>query len=316
MKVNILFYAFLSILSLGIVSCNFRPKQEMISANDANFPPELVKFVPYEHNPIFSGTDSNTWDQHIRERGYILIDDGVYKMWYSGYKGGDYDTKSLGYATSTDGISWTRYPQNPIFSKKWTEDMYVFKAKDTYYMYAEGTNDIAHLLTSSDGINWQGKGNLIIFNTKGDTIHGPYGTPSVIIENDKWYLFYERNDVAIWLATSSTDPRIWTNVIDEPVLKTGPETYDSGAVATNQVLKYKGKYYMYYHGSSNPDWDKPDAAAIWSSNVAVSTDMIQWVKYPKNPIVEGDHSSPILVPDGEKLRLYTMHDKVWLYLPK
>ncbi len=321
---NILSYAFLFILSIGLVSCNSRTKQEKKSANAADFPPELVKFVPYKYNPIFSGTDSNTWDQHIRERGYILIDDGIYKMWYSGYKGGDYDPKSLGYATSTDGIVWNRYSQNPIFSKKWTEDMFVLKANDTYYMYAEGenykdavgTNDIAHLLTSPDGINWQEKGNLIILTTKGDTIPGPYGTPSVNIENGKWYLFYERNDEAIWLATSSSDPGIWTNIIDEPVLKPGPETYDSGAVAANQVLKYKGKYYMYYHGSSNPDWAKPDAVAIWSSNVAMSTDMVHWVKYPKNPLVEGDHSSPILVPDGNKFRLYTMHDKVWLYLPR
>jgi hypothetical protein len=40
---------------------------------------------------------------------------------------------------------------------------------------------------------------------------------------------------------------------------------------------------------------------------------VNWEKYPGNPIVEGDHSSPILVVNGEHNRLYTMHDKVWLY---
>ena len=321
---NRLAYIPLFALCMILFSCEPRPKQKAQSADNADFPAAMVDFVPYQHNPIFSGTDSDTWDQHIRERGYILLEDGIYKMWYSGYKGGDNDPKSLGYATSTDGINWTRYPQNPIFSKKWTEDMFVMKVNGTYYMYAEGanyenqeaTNDIAHLLTSPDGINWEEKGNLIMIDTKGDTIPGPYGTPSVIIENGKWHLFYERNDEAIWVATSSGDPRTWTNVSDDPVLKPGPESYDSGAVANNQVLKYKGKYYMYYHGSSNPDWDKPDAVATWSSNVAMSTDLIHWVKYPKNPIVEGDHSSPILVPEGDKYRLYAMHDKVWLYLPK
>lgn len=324
MKMIILSYACFLILSFNIVSCNTRAKQEEKSAQIEDFPSELVRFEPYVYNPIFRGTDSDTWDQHIRERGYILIDNSIYKMWYSGYSGGDNDPKSLGYATSIDGINWTRYPQNPIFTEKWTEDMFVVKKNDKYYMYAEGenykdskvTNDIAHLLISGDGINWVEKGDLVIFNTKGDKIPGPYGTPSILIENGKWYLFYERNDVAIWLATSSGDPRIWTNVVDEPVLKPGPNVYDSGAVAANQVLKYKGKYYMYYHGSSNPDWDKPDAVALWTSNVAMSTDMIHWTKYAKNPIVEGDHSSPILVPDGEKFRLYTMHDKVWLYLPR
>ena len=41
--------------------------------------------------------------------------------------------------------------------------------------------------------------------------------------------------------------------------------------------------------------------------------MVNFIPYEGNPIVEGDHSSPILVFDGERYQLYTMHDKVWLY---
>lgn len=315
MKINRLNYIQISTLCLVFFSCSPRPRHEAKSVDTIIFPPELVEFTPYEHNPIFTGTGTETWDRHIRERGFILAEEGIYKLWYTGYSGGDNDPKSLGYATSKDGINWTRYPQNPIFNEKWTEDIFVIKDNSIYYMFAEGAKDIAHLLTSSDGINWQEKGDLIILSSKGDTIPGPYGTPSVLIENGKWYLFYERNDEAIWLA-SSTNHRTWTNVSDEPVLKPGPETYDSGAIASNQVISYKGKYYMYYHGSSNTDWDKPGVISIWTSNVAMSTDLLHWIKYPKNPIVEGDHSSPILVPEGNKFRLYTMHDKAWLYLPK
>ena len=35
--------------------------------------------------------------------------------------------------------------------------MFVLKHEDKYFMFAEGKNDIAHLLTSADGINWQNK---------------------------------------------------------------------------------------------------------------------------------------------------------------
>jgi beta-1,2-mannobiose phosphorylase / 1,2-beta-oligomannan phosphorylase len=279
------------------------------------FPVEMVSFEPYENNPVFSGTGTGTWDNQIRERGYILHEAGMFRMWYSGYNGGESDPKYLGYATSPDGINWTRYSDKPIFDSKWTEDMFVLKHQGTYYMFAEGPNDISHLMTSDDGINWQEQGDLIIITAQGDTLPGPYGTPTVWIENGKWHLYYERNDEGIWLATSD-DKLTWTNVQDEPVLKMGPEEYDSGAVATNQIVKFNGRYYMYYHGSTNPNWADPNENALWTSSVAMSTDLVNWTKYPGNPLVEGDHSSPILVNDGERYLLYTMHDIVWLYYPK
>jgi sucrose-6-phosphate hydrolase SacC (GH32 family) len=298
-------YIILALLSsIAFASCR--------NGEISGFAKTMVEFHPYENNPLFSGTGSDTWDEQIRERGFILHEGDLYRMWYTGYK--DNGIKYLGYATSRDGIKWERYPGNPIFDAKWTEDVFVMKDGEKYFMYAEGTDDVAHLLTSGDGIKWYEQGDLIIISAKGDTIPGPYGTPSIIVKNGKWYLLYERNDEGIWIATS-VDGKTWINVRDEPVIGKGPGKYDSGAVACNQVVKYQGKFYMYYHGSSDPRWNEPGAKSIWTSNVAMSSDLINWVKFPKNPIVEGDYSSPILVPDSKKFRLYTMHPDVRLYLP-
>ncbi len=305
----------LILLPFLLTACGNRKPASNNSAGGETFPPEMVSFTPYEHNPVFSGTGEDTWDRNIRERGYILFEDNLFKMWYTGYKGEETDPKYPGYATSTDGIHWEKYSDKPVFDKKWTEDMFVMKYKGTYYMYAEGKNDVAHLLTSPDGINWEEQGDLRMHTHNGDSIPGPYGTPTVWVEDGRWYLFYERNDNGIWLAESS-DHISWTNIQDDPVIKKGPEEYDAGALAANQVIKYKDRYYLYYHGSTNPDWAKPDANALWTSNVAASDDLIHWTKYPGNPVVPGDHSSPILVYDGKQYLLYTMHDKVWLYLPK
>ena len=294
-------------------SCKTRNSISALKLNKNEFPDEMVSFIPYKPNPVFRGTGQDTWDRTIRERGYILYENGIYKLWYTGYKEKDDDPKALGYATSDDGINWKRYPGNPIFSEKWTEDMFVLKYENRYFMYAEGKNDVAHLLTSDNGISWHEEGDLIIRKVNGDTIPGPYGTPNVLIENGQWYLFYERRDEGIWLAKSD-DHRSWINIKDEPVLQRGPEKYDSTMLAANQVVKYKGRYYMYYHALAKEE--KSDSANIWTSNVAVSDDLIHWIKYPGNPIVPGDHSSPILVFDGEKYRLYTMHPAVWLYFPK
>jgi beta-1,2-mannobiose phosphorylase / 1,2-beta-oligomannan phosphorylase len=299
-------FSWIFILAIDIGACTQKGAQ---SAKDAaEFPTELVHFVPYSRNPLFSGTDTNTWDRHIRERGWILKEDSLYHLWYTGYIIEDGE-KHLGYASSIDGIHWVRKPDNPIFSAGWVEDMCVVKSDSVYYMFAEGRGDTAHMLSSTDRIHWVESGNLDIRQTNGKPLKpGPFGTPTVIRENGSWYLFYERNDLGIWLA-KSTDLKTWTNIQDNPVIEMGPEEYDRFAVAMDQVIKYKGLYYGYYHASAFKDWHE------WSSDVAVSTDLVHWRKYPGNPILRENKSSAILVNDGKGFRLYSMHDKVQLHLP-
>lgn len=280
------------------------------------FPSELVEFVAYQDNPVFAGTGKDTWDRKIRERGYILREADTYHLWYTGYNHNRSDANYtaamyLGYATSPDGFNWTRCPENPVFDKAWTEDMFVVKHGDTYYMFAEGLRDIAHMLTSQDRVRWHDHGKLDVRLTSGKPLSpGPYGTPTVWIEGEKWYLFYERNDAGIWLATS-TDRKVWTNVQDDAVIAAGPEAYDKHAVALNQVLKYGDRYYGYYHANADPKW-----RGAWTTNVAVSGDLVHWKKYPHNPIIPGNYSSGQLVHDGRRYRLYTMHPEVRVYFPK
>ncbi|MGN6437735.1 MAG: glycosylase [Agriterribacter sp.] len=289
-----------------MLSCKAPQQKEEQQAND--FPHELVHFTPLKNNPVFAGTNAATWDSLIRERGYILKEDSVYYLWYTGYNNQD-ETKHLGLATSPDGLNWTRHPANPIHTTKWVEDMSVIKVDSVYYMFAEGKDDVAHLLTSTDRVHWTERGDLDIRKKNGEPIDkGAYGTPAIWRENNTWYLFYERGDLGIWLATSA-DLATWTNVQDEPVIKMGPDSYDQYAVAMNQVIKYNGKYYGYYHASAYKDWRE------WSTNVAVSNDLIHWKKYAGNPIVGNNTSSGILVNDGAQYRLYTMHPAVNVYFP-
>jgi hypothetical protein len=276
------------------------------------FPSELVKFTPARKAPVFTAAKGQ-WDAKIRERGWILIEDGVWKLWYTGYDGTRDGLRMLGYATSKDGIEWTRHPRNPIYKDHWVEDMMVVKDAGKYWMFAEGKDDLAHLLVSDNGIDWKRIGLLDIRQKDGRPIPpGPYGTPTAWKENGVWYLFYERNDLGIWLATSK-DMKVWTHVQDEPVMKPGPGEYDKDLIALNQIIKHKGRYYAYYHGCTT----KGPKAKLWSTAVATSTDLIHWEKYPGNPLqpVEENKSSGIVIHDGERFRLYTMHPEVYLHVP-
>jgi predicted GH43/DUF377 family glycosyl hydrolase len=300
-------YLWLLLVALPALWPVMAPGQE----KDVPFPAELVKFTPLRNEPIFSGAPGQ-WDALIRERGWIMKEDGLWRMWYSGYtrKG---EPCKLGLATSKDGISWTRHPGNPIYQEHWVEDMMIVKDGGKYWMFAEGEDDQAHLLVSDDGLKWQRIGLLGIRKKDGLPIPpGPYGTPTVWKEKDTWYLFYERSDLGIWLATSK-DMKVWTNVQDEPVLTPGLGEYDKDLVALNQIIKYKGRYYAYYHGSAKAG----PKARLWSTAIATSTDLVHWQKYAGNPLqpIDQNKSSGIVVHDGDKFRLYTMHPQVYVHVP-
>jgi len=269
-----------------------------------------LNFEPIRTEPVFVAAPGQ-WDSQIRERGWIMKDGDVWKMWYTGYVPDQEPLMmKLGYATSSDGIVWRRYPGNPLITEFWVEDMMVVKHGDRYLMFAEGAGDQAQLLESLDGLKWSRIGNLDIRLVNGQPIPpGPFGTPVVLFENGTWNLFYERRDAGIWLARSK-DLKVWMNVSDEPVIGLGPESRDSLMIAMNQVIKVDGKYLAVLHGTGTPQ--KPRQ---WSTALAESTDLIHWKKLdgPLRPIEE-NKSSGLLIPDGNSWRLYTMHNQVHVHL--
>jgi hypothetical protein len=299
-------------LIVAVTAKAIEPAVSKSVAGSRAFPPELVNWSPRAGNPAFTAEGPGHWDVKIRERGWILRERDVWHLWFTGYDGTRDGIKRLGYASSPDGIHWKRSAKNPLSGENWVEDMMVVQRGETYYMFAEGTeNRFSVMLKSTDGVDWKWEGRLDVRRADGKRpVDGPVGTPTVWIENDKWYLFYEQLDKGVWLATTdNVDSRAWTNVQDEPVLVPGPAEYDKEMIALNQVIRYKGAYYAFYHGSG-------DSASPrnWNTNIARSTDLVHWDKYAGNPLVKDNKSSGIVVPVGRGFRLYTMHDRVDVFV--
>ncbi len=118
---------------LGIISSLFL--QDL--PTEVDFPLDLVTFASASE-PLFRGTGPGHWDALIRERGWILREEGTYHLWFTGYVDKKAGPMLLGYATSPDGIHWTRSPGNPIYADDWVEDMQVVRDGDLLYMFAEG----------------------------------------------------------------------------------------------------------------------------------------------------------------------------------
>lgn len=278
------------------------------------FPPQFARFEPNTKNPLFTAQGPGHWDVKLRERGWILRDGETWHLWYTGYDGTREGLKMLGYATSKDGLVWTRATTDaPLYREHWVEDICVIKQKDTFYLFAEGFQDRAHLLTSPDGRQWTRQGLIDVRLTNGEPIPtGPYGTPTAWFENDVWYFFYERRDAGIWLA-KSTDLKVWTNIQDEPVIVPGPDDYDQDLIAMNQVFRHNNRYYTVLHGTKKTG--DPNVPNKWTTNLATSTDLVHWTKYDKNPLrpAAENKSSGLIFPDGDRFRLYTMHTQVDLF---
>jgi len=287
------------------------------SCQDQNqIPRGLIEFKPYADNPVFAGAPAGSWDPTIRERGWVMFEDGLHHLWYTGYAEPD-GIKQLGYATSPDGIIWNKHEKNPLNPDSWIEDVSVYKFGSVYFMMAEGVHDWPHLLTSTDRLNWTEQGSLLIHDPDGAPIADPAdenshaGTPILLKEHDRWLLYFERSDTAVWLATSMDSiPLNWTKVQKEPVLSPGPGKYDNIALAADCIVKIDHRYCMYYHATAETPWNR------WCVCLAYSDDLIHWTKYEKNPIgYYGD--APMLVFNGKACLLFVTDSgrEMKLYFP-
>ena len=278
-------------------------------------PRELVAFGPPSAEPLFAGGGADAWDRDLRERGWILRHRGRWHLWYTGSNPDRDPVRRLGHATSGDGLNWTRFA-GPLLPGRWVEDVCVARVggpdgsgAETFRMVAEGEHDIAHLLASRDLLSWRPCGSLDIRLASGVAIpDGPRGTPTLWFDRGLWHLYYERRDEGVWLATSR-DCRTFTNVSDEPVLGCGPDVYDRHGIAIDQIVRFDGRWYAYYHASPDP------ARQTWQTCLAASDDLIRWEKWAGNPVMPVDpahpkRSSATLIHDGERLRLYTTHPDV------
>jgi predicted GH43/DUF377 family glycosyl hydrolase len=154
--------------------------------------------------PVLSPDQS--WENVAIMCPHVLWDDKqqLYRMWYSA--GQQYEPNAIGYATSPNGINWTKHNDNPVFTSdpanQWEQHKVtacqVIPAGDRYIMFYIGFRDEnrAHIgvARSRDGItHWQRHpDNPIIFPTEGawdaDACYKPFAIFDS--ESNQWLLWY------------------------------------------------------------------------------------------------------------------------------
>ena len=126
----------------------------------------------------------------------------LYRMWYSG--GGQYEPDAIGYATSPDGLQWTKHTDNPVVRPDprcpWEQHLVtaaqIMKHGDWYLMFYIGFRDVNHaqigLARSKDGITgWERHpANPIIRPGRNRWDHDACYKPYAIFDGRKWLLWY------------------------------------------------------------------------------------------------------------------------------
>jgi hypothetical protein len=71
----------------------------------------------YGSGPVLNYGNPGDWDSDYASYGTVIHDaGGAWHMWYSGSGPSAGANQGIGYATSSDGLSWTKDPTNPLFS--------------------------------------------------------------------------------------------------------------------------------------------------------------------------------------------------------
>ncbi len=293
---------------------------------------EPIPYTPYEDNPVLTVGPSGAWDsQSIAAPGAVLVD-GTYYLFYTG--SGPGNIGAIGYATSSDGLHFTKYTANPIL----TGDGSGFDAHYVGYpavLYEDGIWTIYYA-------GWASGGQVQIGRATAPAPYGPWTRddnpvltpgsfwewdgeqiyPDCVVRTDSGYALYYTGDsypavrYYIGMATSP-DGITWSKYNDpntpaapfaesDPVLHPGlPDAWDYRFILRSSVRRTESGWEMFYGGY--------DPLILRSAiGYATSPDGTHWSKQENNPILHPQDepmaaaylANPSVVQDSMTDRLY------------
>jgi len=286
-----------------------------IKEGNVTLSPDPSSWTKYGGSPVLQiGTSS--WDDHRLSFPCVIRMGSVYKMWYAASPSMT-SLYEIGYATSTDGISWTKYSGNPVLvdgpTGSW-DDIYVTVPRVIYddgiykmwYAGNDGTNSETGYATSTDGINWIKNADNPIFVNNGPSWESAGVGISCMINEKGWYNFWYGGGNGAVSRTGYAKSLTGFDFNRNPtfVLDVGPSgTWDDVWAAQASVARYDDDYEMIYSG--------------WSGSVqeighATSTNGINWNKDAANPILQRGPASfdndalghPWIIEDESTFMMY------------
>lgn len=216
--------------------------------------PDSRNWTPGASGPVLDVGAPGAWDSGYVFPCSVIRNGDLYQMWYIGEHAATHET-GLGYATSSNGVSWTRYAGNPVFtgvSGSWENGLdfaHVMYRGGQYQMFYGGYGSPAKFgfAVSSDGVNWnRAVGSSATWSQTDTPWFGPVGddwerhhvrSPFVISDSAQFMMYYTASDVSdfrlghrIGLAVRTFDQSEWA--VDNVSFSVSP-----GATAAEYQMK-------------------------------------------------------------------------------
>ena len=245
-------------------------------------------WTKHAENPVFQPGASGAWDGANVYDPAVLYDGEIYRMWYTGNPPGA-SVDRIGYATSADGLSWTRGSVAPVLpagawstwdsGRVWGADVLYDDGDGLYKMWYTGQAASAResigYATSPDGIVWtRHAGNPVLESgAPGEWDAGTVQDPSVIKDGDLYKMWYDGWTAGVGGIGYATSPDgvTWTKYAGNPVMTGSPAPGWDYHVYASAVILDGGVYRMLYSGGDQ-------ARSAWETGYATSTDGTHWTR--------------------------------------
>jgi hypothetical protein len=261
------------------------------------------QWTKVQTNPVFTKGATGKFDDTMVADPCVLLINGIYKMWYSGYDG---STWRIGLAHSTDRVNWTRQNDgNAVFDVGAAgkfDDVHVSSPNVVYngsmyhmwYRGYDGSNWRIGYATSSDGVTWtrQNNGNAVLDLGAGGSWDETHVMIPIVYKLGKeyWmcYVGYSATSGKFRIGVAfckSGDGINWQKYSGNPVIQEGSAgEWDDARVFFIGFYWDQGVFYVLYAGISNTGND-------YQIGIAYSPNGQVFTKYDANPVFPASATS-------------------------
>jgi hypothetical protein len=239
-----------------------------------------LAWTKHVSNPVLLPGTTGSWDEDTVDHASVIYADGLYRMWYIGNGVDAFEAFRIGYATSPDGVMWTKYAGNPVLDLGPPGSMddeevfhpWVIYEGGLYRMWYNGRDGSTQRIlyaSSPDGITWTKftAHPMLEAGAPGSWDDKDLGPLCVVASGALYHMWYSgwdslEENFAIGHAVSS-DGLDWTKTTwINPVLTQGNEgSWDDSLIAVPIVLLEGGAFRMWYAGTDGGIWQTGHATA-------------------------------------------------------